>query len=112
MTGLLRSLSTACCASTSARLEAVAGAANRADRVGAPGAHERLAQAADVHVDSALVDVDLVAPHAVEQLATCEHATRRLHEELEQPVVGWTQMDGLSAAQDRHRRAVELDVAH
>src|SRR5262249_22388908 len=77
----------------SPRLEAVAGTAHCPDRVRTPGAHQRLAQSADVHINGALVNVDLIAPHAVEQLAAREHPPRRLHEELEQPVVGRAQMD-------------------
>jgi hypothetical protein len=49
-------------------VERIAGAAHGADRVGLMAAVERLAQAADVDVDGALVDVDVGAPHAVEQL--------------------------------------------
>src|SRR5215813_14163691 len=84
------------------RLEAVAGAAHCTDRVRTPSAHQRLAQSADVHVNGALVNVDLIAPHAVEQLAAREHPPGRLHEELEQPVVGGAQMDHLSPPQHRH----------
>ena len=40
-------------------IQRVAGAAHGADRVGLAAAVERLAQAADVHVDGALVDIDL-----------------------------------------------------
>src|SRR5581483_3287052 len=94
--------------SDSADLEAIAGSPHRADRIGAPSAHQRLAQPADVHVDGALVHVDVVAPHAVEQLAAREHAARRLHEELEQAVIGGAQVDRLPPAQYRHGGAVEL----
>ena len=55
-------------------VEGVAGAADGADRVAAAAAVERAAQAADVHVDGALVDIDVVAPDAVEQLLAREDA--------------------------------------
>ncbi len=43
-------------------VEGIAGAAHGADRVGLTAAHQRLAQAADVHVDGTLVDIDVPAP--------------------------------------------------
>ena len=44
---------------------------------------QRLAQPADVHVDGALLDVDVAAPHPVEKLAAGEHALGMAHEEME-----------------------------
>src|SRR5688572_29590867 len=48
---------------------------------------ERLAQAADVDVDRPLLDVDVAAPDAVEQLVTRVHPLRVCHEELEHAVL-------------------------
>src|SRR5262249_43075403 len=86
----------------SPRLEAVASAAHRADGVSAQSANEPLAQPANVHIYGTLIDVDLIPPHAVEQLAARESPSGRLHEEFEQPVVGRAQMDRLSTPQHRH----------
>src|SRR5262249_59761756 len=63
-------------------VQRVAGAPHGADRIGFLTAVERLAQPADMDVDRALVDIDLAAPHAVEQLLAREHAARPLHHEL------------------------------
>jgi hypothetical protein len=71
-----------------ALVEGIAGAAHGADRVGGAAAVERAAQAADVDVDRALVDIDVAPPHAVEQLLAREHPARALHEELEQAELG------------------------
>ena len=78
-------------------VERVARAAHGADRVGLAAAVERLAQPADVDVDGALVDIDLGAPHRVEQLGAREHPARPLHQELQQAVFGRA---------DRHRLVV------
>src|ERR1700741_336271 len=48
--------------------QAVAGAADRFDHAGALHALQRLAQPLDVDVDGALLDEDVVAPDAVQQL--------------------------------------------
>src|SRR5262245_60093725 len=74
-------------------VQRVTGAAHGADRVGVVAAVERLAQASDMHVDGTLVDIDLAAPDAVEQLLAREHAARPLHQELEQPVFGRSEID-------------------
>src|SRR4051812_33675436 len=81
-------------------VERVAGAAHGADRVGVLAAVERLAQATDMDVDGALVDVDLAAPDAVEQLLAREHAAGPLHQELEQAIFGRSEIDGAAAARD------------
>src|ERR1051325_692907 len=49
-------------------VERVAGATHRANRIGGVAAVDRLAQASDVDIHRALVDIDIGAPHAVEQL--------------------------------------------
>src|SRR5688572_13367065 len=67
-------------------VEGIAGAANGADRIRLAGGAERLAQAADMDVDRALVHVSLAAPDAVEELLAREHPPGLAHEELEQLV--------------------------
>src|SRR5208337_3116029 len=61
--------------------EAVAGAAHGLHEPLQQMGLERLAQAADVHVHSTLLDVSIAAPHPVEQLAAAEHPLRVGHEE-------------------------------
>src|SRR5262249_43158915 len=92
-------------------VEGVTGAAHGTDRVGLVAAVERLAQAADVHVDGAFVDVDLATPDAVEQLLAREHAAGRLHQDLEQAVLGGPEIDGAAAARPPLLLAVDLEVA-
>jgi len=49
-------------------VQRIAGAANGADRVGHVATIDRLAQTSDMHVDSALIDIDVRSPDPVEQL--------------------------------------------
>src|ERR1700724_309218 len=60
-------------------VERIAGAANGADRIDGVAAVERLAQAADMDVDGALVDIDVAAPHAIEQLLAGKYPAGALH---------------------------------
>ena len=55
-------------------VERVAGAAHGADRILLAAGIEQLAQAADMHVDGALVDIDVAAPDAVQQFLARERA--------------------------------------
>ena len=54
---------------------------------------EREAQAPDVNVDGALLDVDVVAPDLVEQLRARVHALGPRQEEAQQPELGRTECD-------------------
>src|SRR5688572_21952359 len=92
-------------------VERIAGAAHGADRVRGTAAVERAAQAADMDVDGALVDIDVAAPDAVEQLAAREHAAGALHQELEQLELGRLEMHFAALARDALLLAVEQDVA-
>src|ERR1700675_4541677 len=74
-------------------VERVAGAAHGADRILLAAGIEQLAQAADVDVDGALVDIDVAAPDAVEQLLAREHAAGMLEEELQQAIFGRAEID-------------------
>src|ERR1700691_4851920 len=65
-------------------VERVASAAHGADRIGALPPVERLAQAADMDVHRALVDVDVAAPHPVEQLLPAKAPARPFHQKFEQ----------------------------
>src|SRR5262249_3796406 len=92
-------------------VERVAGAAHGANRGLLAARIEQLAQAADMHVDGALVDIDVAAPDAVEQLLAGEHPAGVLKEEFEQAVFGRTEIDWTARARDAALLAVELDVA-
>src|SRR6201989_3527329 len=89
-------------------VEGVAGAADGADRILLAAGIEQLAQAADMHVDGALVDIDVAAPDAVEQLLAAEHPARMLQEELQQPVLGRAEIDRTARARDTALLAVEF----
>src|SRR4051812_14531601 len=67
-------------------VDRITGAVHGADRIVVVAAIERFAQAADMHVDRALVDIDFAAPDAVEQLLAREHAARALHQKFEQAI--------------------------
>src|SRR5665647_873994 len=92
-------------------VERVAGAADGADRVLLTAGVEQLAQASDMHIHGALVDIDVAAPDAVEQLLAAEHAARMLQEELQEPVFGRPEVDRTAGAGDAALLAVEFDVA-
>ena len=47
-------------------IERVTGPTDRADRIGHVTAVDRLAQAADMHIDRSFVDIDVRAPDAIE----------------------------------------------
>src|SRR5580704_6649423 len=74
-------------------VERIAGAADGADRVDGVAAVERLAQAADMDVDGALVDIDVAAPDAIEQLLAGEHPAGAFHQEFEQAEFGRPEID-------------------
>src|ERR1700736_911088 len=63
----------------------------------------------DAH--GALVDIDVAAPDAVEQLLAREHAARALHEELEQAELGGPERHFAAGAGHPPSLAVKLDVA-
>src|SRR5436190_13480787 len=81
-------------------VERIAGATHGADRVGGAAAVERAAQASDMHVDGALIDIDVAPPHAVEQLLARVDAARTLHQELEQAELGRPKMHLAPGARD------------
>src|SRR4029077_4782088 len=74
-------------------VERIAGPAHSADRVDGVATVERLAQAADMDGDGALVDIDGRAPDAIEQLLAGKHPAGALHQEFEQPELGRPEID-------------------
>src|ERR1700733_874434 len=92
-------------------VERIAGAAHGADQVDGVAAVERLAQAADMDVDGALVDIDVAAPDAVEQLLAREHPAGALHQEFEQTELGRPEVDRTACPRHALFFAVELEIA-
>ena len=64
-----------------------------------------------MHVDGALVDIDVAAPDAVEQLFAAEHAARMLEEEFEQAIFGRAEIDRTARTRNAALVAIEFDVA-
>src|SRR6202048_4991776 len=89
----------------------VGGGAHGADWIlFAPGI-QQLAQASDVHVHGALVDVDIPPPDAVEQLLAAEHTARMLQEKFQQTIFGRSEIDRSARASHPPLVAVQFDVA-
>lgn len=59
--------------------QGIARAAHRSQRIIAASGHQRFAQPAYMHVNRAAIDVDIPAPHTVQQLLTAKHPARSLH---------------------------------
>src|SRR6266404_3163461 len=74
-------------------VERVPGAAHGTDEVGHAGEIDRLAQAADVDVDGACLDIDVMTPYLVEQLLARKDAAGMLHEEAQQAELRRPEMD-------------------
>src|SRR5258708_57399 len=92
-------------------IQRVAGAAHGADRVLLAAGVEQFAQAADMDVHGALVDIDVAAPDTIEQLLAAEHPPRMLQEKFQQPILGRAEIDRAARAGDAALLAIELDVA-
>src|SRR4051812_45505049 len=69
-------------------IQRVTRAAYGADGILFPAGIEQLAQAADVDVDGTLVDIDVAAPDAVEQLLAAEDAAGMLQEKFQKAIFG------------------------
>src|SRR5215472_17721850 len=81
-------------------VQRIAGAADGADRIGGVAAIERLAQTADMDVHRALVDIDVAAPNAIEQLLAGKYPSGPLHEKFQKPEFGLTEIDRPARARD------------
>src|ERR1700681_2426773 len=92
-------------------VERVAGAAHGADRILLAARIEQFAQPPDMHIHGALVDIDVAAPDAVEQLLAGKHPARMLEKNLQQPVFGRAEIDRTPRAPDAALLAIELDIA-
>ena len=63
-----------------ASAQGIARAAHRTQRILAASRHQRFAQPAHMHIDRAAVDIDIPAPHAIQQLLAAEHPARTFHQ--------------------------------
>jgi hypothetical protein len=93
------------------RIERIAGRAHGADRIHLGIAIERTAQATDVHIDGASLDVDIRTPDRIEQLLAREDAAGVLHEVFEQAEFRRPEMDLFTRALHPVCGAVDRDVA-
>src|SRR6185295_20225924 len=73
-------------------VERIARATYRSDRIRGAATIERAPQPPDMHIDGALIDIDIASPHAVEQLLARVDAARALHQEFEQAEFGRPEM--------------------
>ena len=62
-----------------------------------------------MHIDGALVDIDIRTPNPVEQLFARENPARALHQELKQAIFGRPQVDRPAVARHPLFLAIELD---
>src|SRR3954464_7352502 len=74
-----------------------------------PEFFERLTKAPDVHIDRALLDIDVAAPDAIEELVALVHPLRVRHEELEHAVFGGAERHRLVAHEHAMARLVERE---
>src|SRR6185436_18098427 len=74
--------------------------AHGADRVLLAAGVEQFAQAADMHVDGALVDIDVTAPDRVEQLLAAEDAAGMFEEKFQQAILGRAEIDRTARTRD------------
>src|SRR5688500_19460973 len=92
-------------------VERVTRATHGTDGIGCTPAVERAAQPADMHVDGALVDIDVAAPNAVEQLLARIDAAGVLHQEFEQAELGRPEMHLAARARYALFLAIEFQIA-
>src|SRR3954454_16203053 len=92
-------------------VERIAGAAHDADRIRGASTIERAAQPPDMHIDGALVDIDIATPHTIEQLLARIDAARALHQEFEQTEFRRSKMHLAPRARHALLLAVEFQIA-
>src|SRR2546423_5724172 len=92
-------------------IQRIAGAAHGADRVLLAAGIEQFAQASDMDVDGALIDIDVAAPDAVEQLLAAEDAAGMLEEKFQQAIFGRAEVDGAAGTRDAALLAIEFNIA-
>ena len=63
-----------------ASAQGIARAAHRTQRILAASRHQRFAEPAHMHIHRTAVDVDIPAPHAIQELLAAEHPARTFHQ--------------------------------
>src|SRR5579883_2034506 len=91
-------------------LQHVSRAAHRMDEKAVGATIDRLAQAADVHVDQVALRIEVQVPDSLEQHGAGDHLSLAPHEELEQLLLAGGELDLPSAAGDLPGDQVELQV--
>src|SRR3970040_871519 len=92
------------------RREPIAGAADRANQLVVAERRQRFAETANVHVDRALLDIDVAAPDAVEELRAAVNAIGMQHDKLEQAKFGRTEHHFRLAHFDFVARGIEAEL--
>src|SRR5689334_19728370 len=80
--------------------EAIPDSTYRLDELPMARRRERVAQAANVDVDGALFDEDMIAPDLVQELAAAEGAARMGHEEVQELELDLAKIDLAVAGPD------------
>jgi len=89
----------------------IAGATYRLNQRVQPERFQRLAQATDVHVHGALLDIHAASPHLVQQLRARVGAFGVGHEEMQQAIFGRTDLDLRVAGIHAVRGAIDAQAA-
>src|SRR5690348_7394018 len=92
-------------------VEGVSRSADRADDIETATTIERFAQAADMDIDGAQLDLGIAAPHAIEQLLAREDTAGPLEEKAQKAELGRAEMDRRVAARHAMRREIHGDIA-
>src|SRR5579863_8798662 len=92
-------------------VDGVAGAAHGANWIPLLALRQPLAQASDMHIDRAFVDLRRSTPDKVEQLPAREHPARLLEQIFEQPKIRRPQADVAIAAADAPGQPIQIEVS-
>src|ERR1051326_2324718 len=90
-------------------VQRVAGGAHGADGIAYAFGVERLPEAPDMDVHRAGLDIDVGAPHRVQQLLAAEHAAGMLDQMVQQFELGGTEMDVAAGPAHRDRKSTRLN---
>src|SRR5260370_34979517 len=77
-------------------IERVSRRTDSADDIAVAGDVEGLAQSADMDIDRPRLDIDILAPHRIEELLTRINATGMQHEEAERTKFRRAEVNGLA----------------
>ena len=74
------------------------------------GMLQRFPQPADVDVNRSLLQIRVCAPHVVQELRPAERPLRMRHEELEQSILGRTEVDFVAVAGNPVGNRIQVQV--